>query len=43
MKCWDILPNHLGRRKKRKMESSWKNKGQGGRRRTEESGVMETR
>lgn len=39
MECWVILPNHLGRRKKRKIEGSWKNKGQGDRRRTEEKRV----
>lgn len=36
-----ILPDHLDRRKNKKMESSRKNKGHGGRR-MEESRVMET-
>ena len=43
MEGWVILPNHLGRKKKRKIESSWKNKGQGGRRRSEDSGIKERR
>ena len=43
MEGWVILPNHLGRKKKRKIESSWKNKDQGGRRRSEDSGIKERR
>ena len=35
---WVILPNHWT---ERKIESSWKNKGQGSRRKSEDSGIKE--